>query len=348
MFPRRAFLCAAALAANLCLCSTYPTAGRGTDLPEIESVWQYLRAYSVWQDSIPLAPNPFVFAEPEQLLASVNDTFHGANYTRYDSTTLPHGAVPAAAAAGAAESTVFWWRLTDSTALVRITGFKPDTTLAAFRAAASFLASYPKIIVDVRDNRGGNIDAVDSIIEYFLPAGTTFISAKYRKYDASSRTASTTDWISWTTSRGRSPTLAAAKVAVLTNGFTASASEILAAGLKDGRLLAGLDTVTLVGETTFGKGMGQVVVSRTYLGRRDIKITFLRLDGLGVRTKNYHRRGIAPDVAVTGPLAQINAALRVLEPSAAPLAGMLLTAAAREPRPTGAYVLLPADTKIEN
>jgi hypothetical protein len=339
---------AAALIGALCLgCSRYPVAADGANLLELESVWQYLKAYSIWQDSIPLAQDPFVFDSTVQLLASVNDTFHGYNYTRYtdDTLALPQAKL-AAVAAGAESTTVLWSRITDSTAYVRITEFKHDTTDSAFRSAMPFFSQFPKLIVDLRSNLGGDIDAVDSILEYFLPANTPFISAKYRAYDDSTRTAKTVGWEQWTTKHDHSPTLVNAHVAVLTNGLSASASEILVAGLKDGRRGRGIDTAILVGETTFGKGIGQIVISRSYLGKRDLKITFLRLKGISDRIGVYHRKGIAPDVQATNSLAQLNAALLALEPSAQPLTVSLPMVAAGSAI-AEASVRVPADPRLE-
>jgi hypothetical protein len=323
MKARAIIRCAAAAALIVLVwqgCSRYPVDTSGRDLPELESVWQYLTTYSIWQDSIPLAQDPFAFSTPEQLLASVNDTLHSpANYTIYDSTHLPRNGTVSAVSAGTADSAVHLFRETNSTVRLQITGFKEDTTYPAFKNGVPLLAQYANIIVDLRNNGGGSIDAVDSIIEYFLPVNTPYIRASYRRYNSDSRTAETVPWEQWITKHAHTPSLAGKRLAVLINGGSASASEILAAGLKDGRTLATTgDTTLLVGETSYGKGMGQIIVSRTYLGKRDIMITFLRLKGLSARTGEYHRKGIAPDVRVqsTDFLAPINTALHVLEPSA--------------------------------
>jgi hypothetical protein len=301
-------------------CSKYPVDPNGSNTLEIESVWQYLEAYSIWQDSIPLASDPFAFATPELLLASVNDTLHGFNYTKYDSTELPRGMTVAAISATNSDTTVYVSPLTDSTVRLYIKEFIADSTYAAFQQLLPTLAKYPKIIVDLRYNGGGAIGAVDSIIEYFLPANTAFIKARSRDYNDTARIASTIDWTPWNTQHDHNPSLVHSQLVVLVNGGTASASEILTAGLKDGRAsMGGRDTATIVGETTYGKGMGQIVISRTYINKRDIKITFLRLEGLSARTGNYHRKGISPDLSVTNSLpqsdAQLTAALHFLEPS---------------------------------
>lgn len=328
-------------------CSTYPLDTSGRDLTELESVWQYLETYSIWQDKVPQERNALEsFQTPEALLSSVADTFHAINYTAYDSAHIPMGGRLAAAMAGAPDTTVYWLPLTDSTAILKITEFKKDTTYPAFLSTVPFLAQYSNIIVDLRDNGGGDINAVDSIMEFFLPVNTPYIQAKYRKYNESTRSAETVSWETWKTLHGHAPSLAGKRLAVLVNRGSASASEILVAGLKDGRANAGGgDTVALVGESTYGKGMGQIIISRTYLGKRDIKITFLLLKGISNRIGDYHRKGITPDILVSGPLAQLSTALHLLEPSAP----LLKTAAAPATGNAAAegFVRIPANTLLE-
>jgi hypothetical protein len=340
----RACALCAMTAALLYGCSTYPLDTSGRDLLELESVWQYLETYSIWQDKVPQERNALEsFQTPEALLSSVADTFHAINYTAYDSAHLPMGGRLSGVAAGAPDTTVYWLPLTVSTALLKITEFKKDTTYPAFLSTVPFLAQYLNIIVDLRDNGGGDINAVDSIMEYFLPVNTPYIQAMYRKYTESTRSAETVSWETWKTLHGHAPSLDGKHLAVLVNGGSASASEILVAGLKDGR--AGGDTVALVGETTYGKGMGQIIISRTYLGKRDIKITFLLLKGISIRIGDYHRKGIAPDIQVSGPLAQLSTALHILEPSAP----LLKTATAPAAGSAGAeaYVRIPANPLFE-
>jgi hypothetical protein len=367
-------LCALFLAL-LSGCS-YPVDTSGRDLPELESVWQYLETYSIWQDRIPQESNALQsFQTPEALLSSIDDTLHAFNYTTYDSTHLPNSGPVAAAAAVAPDTTVYWYRITPSTALLKITEFKQDTTYTAFLGALPYLALYANIIVDLRDNGGGDIKAVDSIMEYFLPVNTPYIQATYRRYNETARTAETVPWEQWATKHEHFSSLAGKHLAVLVNGGSASASEILTAGLKDGR--AGGDTAVLVGETTYGKGMGQVIISRVFLGKRDLKITFLLLKGISSRTGDYHRKGITPDVPVNctslersidsldrllaflpGLKTQrdnlqwlcdsmnISAALHVLEPLAV-LPKTAVQISSPQPSYPGAYVRVPATPLFE-
>lgn len=95
-----------------------------------------------------------------------------------------------------------------------------------------------KIILDLRDNPGGYLDQAVQIAELFVPAGPV-VHIKYKNID-------TITYNSF---------LRKAKydLVVLANENSASASEILAAAIKDSK--AG----TLVGVTTYGKGTVQEI-----------------------------------------------------------------------------------------
>ena len=58
-----------------------PVNENAPDYAEFESVWQYLKAYSIYQDRI--TDDPFSFPTTEDLLESVADTLKGNNYTCY-------------------------------------------------------------------------------------------------------------------------------------------------------------------------------------------------------------------------------------------------------------------------
>jgi hypothetical protein len=293
-------------------CTTYPVDTSGKNILEMESVWQYLCTYSIWQEKVPLEPFALdSLNTPEEILLSVWDTFHTVNYTCYDSTILPKNSK----SLSISETTVYFYRLTLNTAYLRITEFIKDTTLFEFKNILESIKSFSNIILDLRQNGGGDLRTIDSLMEYFLPVNTPYIYAKYRKYDSSKRKAQTIDWEMWSTKTSKDISLASKKIAVLIDRQTASAAEIIAAGLKDGKKLANLDSVVLIGDTTFGKGMGQIVVSRNHLKKRDIKITYLLLKGISQRTGNYHRKGIAPDILSNPNNSNqiILTALRILE-----------------------------------
>jgi carboxyl-terminal processing protease len=76
---------------------------------------------------------------------------------------------------------------------------------------------------------------------------------------------------------------------VLTDSYSASASEIVSGALQD------YDRATLVGETTFGKGLVQSVMSMKNGGALVVTIAmYFTPDG-----RNIHETGIDPDVTAS-------------------------------------------------
>lgn len=293
-------------------CADYPTDTSGRNLFEMESVWQYLKTYSFWQDNVP--PNAFIYATPQEMMTSINDTLKAIPYTGYDygdhSSSTP-------------SVTVGWNSLSDSTALVQIILFseKDSSTYFQFLNILPSLAPYRNIIFDLIGNPGGGIAPTDAIINAILPVNRPYIMETYRKYDYGSRTESTVPWNAVATTNGQNPALHNKRYAVLFGKGTASAAEIFVAAMKDGLPASLGDTAVFVGDTSYGKGIGQVVITRFHRNMPEIKITFMRMKGISARVGDYFRKGIAPDTLVpiteADPLhrAQINAALKFLQPS---------------------------------
>ena len=132
-----------------------------------------------------------------------------------------------------------------------------------------------KLIVDLRNNGGGVVQAAKEIADYLLPDGKTIVSFKRKGIDDST----------YSSDDGHEVDL---PIVLLVNGESASASEVLTGALKDN------NWATIVGEKTFGKGIAQGV--------------FNLLDGSGLKltTAYYytpsgeciHKLGIEPDVTV--------------------------------------------------
>lgn len=259
--------------------STLEPGDPATDFMEFESVYQFLQAFSIWQDKIP--DDPFSFATPASLMKSIGDTLRGNDYTRYYD-TYHYANAPV----DTLESSVYLDSLTPSTALLTITGFE-GWTYEDFARVAPGVKNYKNIVVDVRQNRGGYLDMVDSIIGSLLPAGTRVIQARYRDFDPGGRRYVTRNWETWETAHGPDTVFANKKYAVLMDGYSASASEILISALYEGA------KAPIFGARSYGKGIGQVHVSRRT--RPTVQVTFLMLKGVSERIGDYHRTGIAPD-----------------------------------------------------
>lgn len=120
-----------------------------------------------------------------------------------------------------------------------------------FRSALDSLRSVHQLrglIVDIRDNPGGLLEAAVSIAEMFLRPGDTIVITKNRN-GSNQRVY---------TARSMPYTDTTIPVVVLVNSHSASASEILAGALQDN------DRAVVVGDTTLGKGLVQTVVTLPY------------------------------------------------------------------------------------
>jgi carboxyl-terminal processing protease len=162
----------------------------------------------------------------------------------------------------------------------RLLTFTPMTADRTRDAINDFRSKgYKGVILDLRNNYGGLLNAAVDVASLFLDAGV-IVSTQ-------SRIASENHVF---TTRGRATVPTDIPMVVLINRGSASASEIVAGALKDhGRAY-------LVGEKTFGKGSVQQVYP---LGRAGFKITTaLYYTPSGV---SIDRIGIPPDREVRFP-----------------------------------------------
>ncbi|HEX2957601.1 MAG TPA: S41 family peptidase, partial [Chitinispirillaceae bacterium] len=308
-------------------CENVPQYPQGQDdLIEMESVWQYLKAYSIHQDECVsgnngtcqnrLLDHPFLYATPEEMMNSMYDTLGGHNYTAYCS-DCDDGLQSGGITGGTKEQSrvtdeiryVSYFQVTDSTALIRIQQqFFSKVTYRQFAALLPGIKG-KYLIIDLCGNGGGDLDELDSILELFLPANKAYILARERAWDSTAHKYHTVDFRPLTTKRPASPYLIDKKIVVLMDGNTASASEILASALKDAR------GAILAGDTSYGKAIGQIKLPRR--GRRWLQITFLQLKGISAGI--YQNIGLAPDVVIKSPTIysdrqKMLAVVKLLEP----------------------------------
>jgi len=155
------------------------------------------------------------------------------------------------------------------------------------------------LVLDLRDNPGGVLEAGVAVADDFLDQGV-ILSADGRTPEARFRMDAT----------HHGDVLQGAPLVVLVNGGTASASEIVAGALKDhGRAL-------LIGRTTYGKGSVQTVMPLAHGGA--LKLTTSRYftpSGASIQGK-----GIIPDIVEAAP-----------QKSAAADSGSTLPLALRDP-----------------
>ena len=161
-------------------------------------------------------------------------------------------------------------------ALYQFTSNSADLFNQAYRR---FLASgAKKLVLDLRGNPGGYLDAAVTIAGHFLAKGASVVTE-----DFDGKHASTVH-----TSIGYGDLPRSTKVVVLVDGGSASASEILAGALQDNKV------ATVIGTPTFGKGSVQSLVD---LGGGSLKVTVARWV-----TPSGHwimGNGITPDIVAT-------------------------------------------------
>lgn len=158
-------------------------------------------------------------------------------------------------------------------ALVRITTFGARTVDELAEAVADAVDEGAEaIVLDVRNNAGGALDAAVGVADLFLPAGEEVLSTRGRRGEVLDVYATE-----------NAAAFASQPMVVLIDRNTASASEIVAACLQDhGR-------AAVVGERSFGKGTVQQLLPLE-AGRSLLKLTaasYWRPSGV-----NIHR---APD-----------------------------------------------------
>jgi carboxyl-terminal processing protease len=135
-----------------------------------------------------------------------------------------------------------------------------------------------KLILDLRGNPGGYLDAAVDMASWFLPVGTVVVTEDFGK-NATPRVYR---------SKGYDIFNDNLQMVILIDGGSASASEILAGALKEHAV------ARLVGTKTFGKGSVQELVKIT--PDTSLKVTIARwLTPKGI---NISKSGLTPDVEV--------------------------------------------------
>jgi carboxyl-terminal processing protease len=168
------------------------------------------------------------------------------------------------------------WSVENGIGKMIISRFDQDTGDLARKAANEFKSQGVKgVIIDLRDNGGGYLDAARDVAGIWLN----------NKVVVSEKTdGKTTDEVR----TGMNAVLEGVKTVVLVNGGSASASEIVAGALQDYKV------ATLVGEKTFGKGTVQKIIDLP--DGRQLKVTIARW--YTPNGKNITKEGIAPNVKV--------------------------------------------------
>lgn len=175
----------------------------------------------------------------------------------------------------------------DDAAIITITRFDNDTgRLAREKAQEALSRKVSKVIIDLRGNGGGYVSAAQEVASLWVENGKLIVEQKSKKMGYNEKIYA----------EGGAPILNGVKTIVLTNGSTASASEIVAGALKDYGL------AKLVGEKTYGKGSVQALNSLK--AGEMLRVTVAKW--YTPNGQNIDGEGIKPDKEVERTFEQIN------------------------------------------
>ncbi|MEE2711383.1 MAG: S41 family peptidase [Planctomycetota bacterium] len=175
-----------------------------------------------------------------------------------------------------------------SVGYINVESFR-ETTVALFDDAVETLlaAGAESLIMDLRGNLGGSLDAAIKLADRFIPEGL-LVTTEGRVPSHPRYASSSTPY-------------ADVPLVVLVDGHSASASEILAGALQDH------SRAVLLGERTFGKGVVQEVSAFRSGWQGGMKITTAHYftpagrcieRSIGLRRDRQRRGGLVPDVSV--------------------------------------------------
>ena len=170
-------------------------------------------------------------------------------------------------------------------AIVTVTRFDTDTGTKVQKIAQEFSKKgVNKVILDLRGNGGGYVSAAQDLLSLWLDNEPVLIQKSLHFGDSISRTSS-----------GKA-ILKDTKTIVLVNGSTASASEITAGALQDYK------KATIVGETTYGKG----VVQQLFDLSKGTTLKVTTAEWYTPNERSINKTGITPDIEVERSYEDIN------------------------------------------
>lgn len=169
----------------------------------------------------------------------------------------------------------FFGKVDDKTGYIVLSQFNKKASLETKEALEQLKKEgVEKIILDLRGNPGGLLNEAVNICNLFVPKDEIIVTTK-SKIEKHNNTYKTT----------REPIDTEIPLAILVDGKSASASEIVSGALQD------LDRAVIVGSRSFGKGLVQRPIDLTY--GTQIKITISRYytpSGRCIQALDYSRK----------------------------------------------------------
>ena len=172
------------------------------------------------------------------------------------------------------------------TAIITVTRFDNNTGTMVQGFAKEFAdKGINKVILDLRGNGGGYVSAAQDLLSLWLDNEKILVQ-KSKHFGNTN-----------TNSGASKAILKDMETVVLVNGSTASASEIVAGALQD------YGKATVVGETTYGKGVVQNLYDLS--GATVLKVT--TAEWYTPNDRSINKTGIKPDIEVERTYEDINA-----------------------------------------
>jgi len=173
------------------------------------------------------------------------------------------------------------WRTEGNVGYIRIATFN-ENTVALLKEAVTEIkkqlgGKLEGLIIDVRNDPGGLLDAAIGATDLFLTKGQEIVSTRGRNQKIDSRVYATGNDMA-----------ASLPIVVLINGGSASASEILAGALQDNH------RAVVAGTKSFGKGSVQFVLPLTNGGA----ITLTTARYYTPSGRSIQAKGIEPDIVI--------------------------------------------------
>ncbi|MBD5421076.1 MAG: S41 family peptidase [Bacteroides sp.] len=181
------------------------------------------------------------------------------------------------------KSVPYFGMVSPSTGYIRLTSYISNSPQEIAAALDSLKGNpgFSKLILDLRGNGGGLVESAIDILGNFLPKGTQVLRTSGSGRERIYKTTHT-------------PSFPDMPLAVLTDGATASASEITAGALQD------LDRAVLIGNRSFGKGLVQNIFPLPH--DASLKVTVAKYyipSGRLIQALDYSRRNPDGSVART-------------------------------------------------
>ena len=179
----------------------------------------------------------------------------------------------------------------DNIGYIKIDTFSATTKDQITKILDSFDSSINSLIIDVRNNSGGYLNTAYNVADLFIEKGKVIYQLKDRDGKISKFEAKSGVYKNYN------------KIAVLINGNSASASEILAIALKESK-----DAV-IIGTKSYGKG----TVQDTDLLKSGAMVKYTTAYWLSPKGNSINIVGIVPDIEVTDIPNQLEEAIKAVK-----------------------------------